>query len=74
MGEEGDTRDRVIALERDVAHLSDKVEELTSAVKALTTTLEQTRGGWKVLIAVLTAAGSIGATIATFVPWSSVIR
>lgn len=74
MGSEDDTRDRVIALERDVAHLSDKVGELTDAVKTLTLALEQARGGWKILLAVLTAAGSLGAGIAQIVPWASLFR
>lgn len=69
-----DTRDRVIALERDVKHLSEQVEELTTAVNGLTTLLNQTRGGWRVLIALMTAAGTVGGFLSQFIPWSSIIR
>jgi hypothetical protein len=74
MGSEDDTRDRVIALERDVTHLSDKVGKLTEAVDKLTAALAKTRNGWSVLIALLTAAGTVGAAIAQTFPWAHMFR
>ncbi|MCA3186935.1 MAG: hypothetical protein INH13_25620 [Cupriavidus sp.] len=74
MGSEDDTRDRVIALDRDVAHLSAKVQELTVAVDKLTDALSRMRGGRLVLVTLLTAAGGVGAAIAQAFPWSHLFR
>ena len=74
MGSEDNTRDRVIALERDVTHMSAKVAELTVAVDKLTAALAKTRNGWSILIALLTAAGGVGAAFAQAFPWSSLFR
>ncbi len=38
-------------LQATVDKLEDRVEKLTAAVEALTATLNQTKGGWKLLVA-----------------------
>lgn len=69
-----DTRDKVIALERDVRHLSDEVTKLTLAVDGLTNVLANMKGGRALLLAVVTAAGTLGAAIAQAVPWANMFR
>lgn len=69
-----DTRDKVIALERDVTHLATEVTELTKAVEALTDILSKMKGGRAMLLAVITASGTLGAAIAQAVPWSHIFR
>ena len=69
-----DTRDKVIALERDMKHLSEEVTHLTKAVETLTHVLTGMKGGRAVLLAVVTASGTLGAAIAQAVPWANLFR
>lgn len=57
MSTETDTRDRVIALERDVRHLSSQVEDAINKLDQMHELMTQTKGAWKVLLG---AAGFVG--------------
>lgn len=46
-------------LQATVDKLEDRVEKLTAAVEALTATLNQTKGGWKLLVALGSAVSFI---------------
>ena len=68
------------ALERDVIHLSDRIERLEKTIKGLsdqlatlTTLLEQARGGWRLAAWIVGGAISIGAfaTAVTKTWWKS---
>jgi phage shock protein A len=50
-------------LEATVEKLEDQVEKLTAAVERLATTVDQAKGGWRVLAAV-GAAASVATTFA----------
>lgn len=65
-----DTRDRVIALERDVKHLSEQMDEMADKVSQMHTLLMQAKGArWAVLSMVAIGgfvAGKLGALISLF--------
>jgi prophage DNA circulation protein len=65
-----DTRDRVVALERDVKHLSEQVEDMANKVSQMHALLMQAKGArWAVLTLVAVGsfmAGKIGGLISLF--------
>jgi phage-related minor tail protein len=65
-----DTRDRVVALERDVKHLSEQVEDMADKVSQMHQLLMQAKGArWAVLTLVAVGgfmAGKIGSLITLF--------
>jgi len=50
-------------LQNDVKHLTETVEILSKQVAAINNTLAQAAGGWRTLMAIAGAAGSIGAAL-----------
>lgn len=61
-----DTRDKVIALESDVKHLTDKIDTLSKQVTEIHDLLQQARGAKWMLIAFATLGGAIVSKAATF--------
>jgi len=65
-----DTRDRVVALERDVKHLSQQVEDMADKVSQMHQLLMQAKGArWAVLTLVAVGgfvAGKLGSLVSLF--------
>jgi len=57
---------RMDAVEQDIA-------EMRADVKAIRTTLDEARGGWRTLALVAGAAGSAGAALSQIVHWLGVL-
>lgn len=64
-----DTRDKVIALEANLTHLTRAVEDLTAHVNELTTLLERSRGALWVITTISGIIGFVVAKVATLFPW-----
>lgn len=65
-----DTRDRVIALERDMQHMSGKVDEMAEQVKEMHELLTQARGAKWAILAMAGIGGFISAKLSAFIPFS----
>jgi hypothetical protein len=65
-----DTRDRVVALERDVKHLSQQVDDMAAKVSQMHQLLMQAKGArWAVLTLVAVGgfvAGKLGSLVSVF--------
>ena len=69
MSDTSDTRDRVIALEADVKHLSAKVDDMADKVKEMHELLVQARGlRWFILTAAA-VGGFVSAKVTALLPW-----
>ena len=66
-----DTRDRVIALERDMQHMSSKVDEMAGQVKEMHQLLMQARGAKWAIVGLATVGGFISAKLSALFPWFS---
>ena len=66
-----DTRDRVIALERDMQHMSSKVDEMAGQVKEMHQLLMQARGAKWAVVGLATVGGFISAKLSALFPWFS---
>lgn len=64
-----DTRDRVIALERDMQHMSAKVDEMAEQVKEMHQLLMQARGAKWAIVGMASIGGFISAKLSSFLPW-----
>ena len=64
-----DTRDRVIALEADVKHLSAKVDDMANKVTAMHELLVQARGLKWFIVTAAAVGGFISAKVAALLPW-----
>lgn len=67
-----DTRDRVIALERDVKHLTEQVDDMADKVAAMHDILMQARGVRWVVVLMAGVGGFIASkagTFMAFLPW-----
>ena len=64
-----DTRDRVIALERDMQHMSSKVDEMAGQVKEMHQLLMQARGAKWAIVGLATVGGFISAKLSALFPW-----
>jgi predicted esterase YcpF (UPF0227 family) len=64
-----DTRDRVIALERDMQHMSGKVDEMAEQVKEMHQLLMQARGAKWAIVGMASVGGFISAKLSAFLPW-----
>jgi len=53
----------------EIAALKDDMAEVKSDVKQVLSTLSEAKGGWKTLMLVAGAAGSVGAFIGKFFPF-----
>ena len=56
-------------LEACVSGLKSDMDEVKADVKAMRSTVDQAKGGWKVGIALATAGGALGAALTKIVPW-----
>jgi len=52
-------------LQPDMDKMTKDMEEIKDAIKEISKTLSEAKGGWKLLLVV----GGIGASVATFVTW-----
>ena len=52
-------------LQTDMDKMTKDMEEIKDAIREISKTLSEAKGGWKLLLVV----GGIGASIATFVTW-----
>ena len=52
-------------LETDMDKMTKDMEEIKDAIREISKTLSEAKGGWKLLLVV----GGIGASVATFVTW-----
>lgn len=69
---ETDTRDRVIALERDVRHLTDQIEDMSEKVAAMHDLLMQARGARWMVLGMAGIGGFMASklpAILSFLPW-----
>ena len=53
-------------LQSDMDKMSKDMEEIKDAIREISKTLSEAKGGWKLLLVV----GGIGASVATFVAWA----
>lgn len=56
-------------LEACVSGLRSDMDEVKADVKAVRSTVDQARGGWKLGVALAGGGGVIGATLTKVVPW-----
>ena len=56
-------------LEAKVDHLSDQLDEMTKSLQALQTILDQTKGGWRVIVIVAGFTGAATAFVIKFLPF-----
>ena len=64
-----DTRDRVIALEADVKHLTSKMDDMAEKVTAMHELLIQARGLKWFIVTAAAASGFVSAKLASILPW-----
>lgn len=64
----GDYSD-IARLQSDVRHLEGQVQELRTDVKSLLAMVNQSKGGWKVILMVAGVAGTAGAALAKIIPF-----
>ena len=53
-------------LQADMDKMTKDMEEIKDAIREISKTLSEAKGGWKLLLVV----GGIGASVATFVTWA----
>ena len=53
-------------LEEKTAHLESELEEIKADVKAIRTTMDQAKGGWKTVAMAAGIAGTLGALLGKF--------
>ena len=53
-------------LQSDMDKMTKDMEEIKDAIREISKTLSEAKGGWKLLLVV----GGIGASVATFVTWA----
>lgn len=63
-----DTRDRVIALEVKVVHLSDQLETANKKLDVMFDMLTQAKGGWKLALGFTGFVGFVGGVASWLVP------
>jgi hypothetical protein len=66
-----DTRDRLIALESDVKHLTATVDDMAVSVKEMAQLLQQAKGAKWVIITAAAVGGFLSAKLGAFLPWLS---
>lgn len=72
MSTETDTRDKVIALEADVKHLTGKVDDMAAKVDAMHELLIQARGLKWFIVTAAAIGGFVSAKIAPVLPWFTI--
>lgn len=53
----------------NIAHLQKNVQEIHADVKALLTTVDKAKGGWRALLIMIGTSSAIGAVVAKLVPF-----
>lgn len=66
-----DTRDRVIRLETQVGHLTDKLEDMDAKVTEMHSLLLQAKGVRWLIIGAATIGGFLSAKLGALAPWLS---
>lgn len=66
-----DTRDRVIALETDVKHLSATVDTMAEQVKDMHTLLQQAKGARWAILTMAAVGGFIASKLGALIPFAS---
>lgn len=69
-----DERDRLKALEVRFEGISKDLDQMSADVRAIRELLDQTRGGWKVLVAASGFSGVVGAAIMKVAPWLAALK
>ena len=64
-----DTRDKVVALERDVRNLSAQVDEMSDKVTELHDVLMQARGVRWIIVLMAGIGGFVASKLGAFIPW-----
>jgi prefoldin subunit 5 len=54
---------QVTSLGNALAHLTNKIDTLDAKIDAVEKTLSEARGGWRILMLIAGAAGSVGAAL-----------
>lgn len=67
-----DTRDRVIALESDVKHLTKQVDDMAEKVTAMHNLLQQAKGVRWLIIIMATIGGFLASKVGAYLPWLSI--
>lgn len=70
MSVETDTRDRVIALEGEVKHLTKQVDDLVEKVTAMHDLLQQAKGVRWLIVIMATIGGFLASKLGSFLPWA----
>ena len=58
---------------KDVDELKDEIKELKESIQAMRDLMEQSKGGWRVLVFLGGIAGTIGSVIGWFISHSKVV-
>jgi hypothetical protein len=61
--------ERLATLEAEMRDTREDLGEIKSDVKAIRSSVDQAKGGWRILIAVGAAAGGLGAGAIRFLDW-----
>lgn len=69
MSDVTDTRERVIALERDVKHLSAQVDDMSDKVAEMHDVLMQARGVRWIIVLMAGVGGFVASKLGAFIPW-----
>ena len=60
---------RVAVLEAEIRHLNETVDRIATDVAAMKSTMDQAKGGWRVVLLVAGVSGAIGAGLAQLAAW-----
>lgn len=69
MSDTTDTRDRVIRLEAEVAHQTQKIEAMADQVSEMHNLIMQAKGARWAILAAASVGGFIAAKLSLFFPW-----
>lgn len=64
-----DEKERLAVVETKVEAMASDMHEIKADVKRIADVMAQTRGGWKVILAVGAISGSMGAALAKMAPF-----
>lgn len=64
-----DTRDKVVALEVELRHLSAKVDEMSDKVAEMHDVLMQARGVRWIIVLMAGIGGFVASKLGAFIPW-----
>ena len=64
-----DIPSRVAVLESEIRHLNETVDKIATDVAAMKSTMDQAKGGWRVVLLVAGVSGAIGASLVQLAAW-----